>query len=850
MPTSIGGSLFRPRVNAVLAEAAQHHGLVLAVAGASYGKTQAVRDFLRSTKVISSWITLTENDNSSFRFWERFTYGVAQNDPVLAEKLRAFGFPANELQFARYLALPQEAGYADAKGIFVFDDVHVIHNSQVLQFIERSVQAPFPNHCTFLLARREPALSLASLAAKGRVTLLGEEVFRFTEAEIQAFFRQEEVPFAVQNIAQLHRATGGWPFAVRLLGLALQRTPNEKAALLAVKQNVFQMMEQEAYADFPAEVQKNLIELSLVSQLPLAFLRTLADANKDFFIANPQISAFLLFDSLSKEYRVHPLYLEFLTAKQGLLSEDEKRAIYRRAASWCLHNEFPLMALELYAKVREYGCILQLLLAYPVVIPRDTAEYFVRILEALEPPEGEAVRGYFMIRDGFLPRMLLDAGRFAQAEAMALEAVARWEASDAPYAAVLLYSCYNSLGHIKMHTSVKNHQYDFDQYYQKALGVFRRNPALAQTAKLDAPIGCAGVRSFACAVGVGAAPGEFDAFLQAAQNMSAGMAQVFPGFYAGYDDLAACELAFYRSQAEQVHSCAQQAIAKAQAKAQFEIEAMAVFYLLRWALLEGDCKLADRLLCQLRKVAQQPAFLNGQLFYDLITAGFYVQIHLPSFLPAWLLSFSSLEDFASNMPLRERILHALCLLTTQRYAEVLLLLQTPAQQEVDGDFLLGELIFSVLRAVARLHSGDESGALADFAAAYGHSQNGALAMPFLERGRDTCALVKLALKQTDCTIPRGWLKTIDLRAAAYAKKAAVVGAAFKKQHNVSAPIALTRREAQILGDLYQGLTRQEIAATRYVSINTVKTEIQALYAKLDVESGLEAIRIAVERGLV
>jgi len=53
-----------------------------------------------------------------------------------------------------------------------------------------------------------------------------------------------------------------------------------------------------------------------------------------------------------------------------------------------------------------------------------------------------------------------------------------------------------------------------------------------------------------------------------------------------------------------------------------------------------------------------------------------------------------------------------------------------------------------------------------------------------------------------------------------------------------------------LSDLYHGLSREEIAATRHISINTVKTVLQSVYIKLGANNNVDAIRIAIEKKLV
>ncbi len=52
---------------------------------------------------------------------------------------------------------------------------------------------------------------------------------------------------------------------------------------------------------------------------------------------------------------------------------------------------------------------------------------------------------------------------------------------------------------------------------------------------------------------------------------------------------------------------------------------------------------------------------------------------------------------------------------------------------------------------------------------------------------------------------------------------------------------LTEKEFEILKDIYEGNTNKQLAAKHFVSINTIKTHIQNIYDKLDVNSRSSAI---------
>ncbi len=68
--------------------------------------------------------------------------------------------------------------------------------------------------------------------------------------------------------------------------------------------------------------------------------------------------------------------------------------------------------------------------------------------------------------------------------------------------------------------------------------------------------------------------------------------------------------------------------------------------------------------------------------------------------------------------------------------------------------------------------------------------------------------------------------------------------------NIPLEIDLTNREREVLGCLVQGLAYKQVAGELEVSIDTVRTDIKAIYGKLQVHSVAAAVGRAIREGLV
>jgi DNA-binding NarL/FixJ family response regulator len=86
-----------------------------------------------------------------------------------------------------------------------------------------------------------------------------------------------------------------------------------------------------------------------------------------------------------------------------------------------------------------------------------------------------------------------------------------------------------------------------------------------------------------------------------------------------------------------------------------------------------------------------------------------------------------------------------------------------------------------------------------------------------------------------------------LRAVVAGEGSAVVAADLPR---VGAEFGLTAREQEVLTALWRGLSSTEIGRELRISRTTVKYHLRQIYAKLDVHSRLEAVRVLIEGATV
>lgn len=843
-------NMARPRLDMILDDAVQCK-LIYVIAGTGYGKTQIVRRYIdeHHDEAVIRWMQLTESDNIGSRYWEHLTHIISIDNPDLAEKLREIGFPDTLARFKQFTQILKRSEHRSHKTFLVLDDFHLIKSKEALIFAERCAHLQIPGACVIIISRTEPEIDVMTLYAKKMVYVISENELRFTDDEITDYLKWKNIPFSRRDVVQYHDITKGWALAVQMMGLILKRIPNNNdLAVSVMKQSIFKLFETEVFTELPSDIKKIMVQTALISDFPSA-LAGKAERLAEFIMVTPELYSFIWFDRYSGEYRIHPLFLEFLLNKQDILSDEEKLDTYKQAADWCYGNKFYTDAMKYFAESRQFNRMLELLRAYPYKLPHDMSEYCLRIIERIEPVGDEdADRSLVMLKNIFVPLLLVSCGKYIEAEEKAFLVIDAWKNAKTDLTSEVLYSIYGTLAYIDMFRCVSTHKYNAQAYASELVEYGKRlnKPPL----KTTGPFNIAEIRSFATLVGENADISAFERFLESERKTISFISKTQTDIYHGYDDLVACELSFFRNQPTEAKNNAYQSIVAAREKKQYSIEAMALQYLLRISIAEGDYPLFVKIHKQLNDQLSIPDFYNRQLFYDLYTGFFYAQLGLPDMVSDWLIMDESEPPVDVRIPTREIIVGVKCHIALKQFDHALTVLCGSYPREEHERFMFGELTLTLLSAVAKINSDNKNGALTDFIRAYELSCFGEFEMPFIELGRNLHPLVVLALSNMNCPISDGWLKKTERKASAYAKKSEFIAGKIKRKKNIDVAVQITDRERDVLIDIYQGLTREDIAATRYLSVNTVKKILQSIYIKLDAETNIDAIRVALEKKLI
>ncbi|MCL2106515.1 MAG: LuxR C-terminal-related transcriptional regulator [Oscillospiraceae bacterium] len=859
--TDEGGILRRPRIDNLL-ESALEKPVITVTAGPGCGKTHAVYAYLQSSQIRTIWVQLSASDNSPARFWENFALAVSRRSATLADAVRSLSMPTNQSELSVFAGMLADEIKPRYRYALVFDDLHLVHEASVRWFIRALTYGIWsgsfeqlrahdrkggsaPGGSLILITREDCGFDSESLVAEGRMAQIGEQELSFTKSETLELFRFMGIPVtpALQSgLDGIYADTKGWAFMTGMAGRLLQKRPDGvKYIKSTLRYNMSKLIENEIFLHNSPEINKFLSKLSLIGYLSADLISRLEDGDR-LIKELMRCSSLVRYDAYMNVYHIHHLMQEFLLEQRDLLTREEKRDVYLTAARWCLEHEQKMDAAGYYARAEDYDAVVGIVYQFPQIIPFDQARLLFELLDGA-PTGWESIWTHY--RSHYRARLLLCLGRIDEAIGATREILRQLEPlEDSPDKRRNLLGAYYMLGSAHMLACNDTGDYGFAAYFQKAEAYLEGSGFT--------PLGSmrvATVAPYTVRIGRGA-KGEPEKYIEALARAVPAAARIMDGCMAGLDDLARAELAYYQADIARCRQFAMQALFVAREKGQHEIESRALFYLMRAGLAAGKYEPVKEAVRQMIEQLDTPEFINRYIRFDIQTGWFYGSIGQREHIADWLKSDFSASRSETVISNYEDFARAKYFLLEQDYRGMLAMLSSRGGGFSIGRYLFGQIGLEAYRAVCLYNLREPKEAFEALRGAYELAAPNSLDMIFIEMGNHMRTLVAAARGTAGFGIPDAWLERIQKKAATYAKRVGQVKSQYRLAEGIDGSARLTQKELDLLRDLSHGLSRSEIALARGNSISTVKTMLQYIYEKLGAENSMDAVRLAVAKGML
>jgi LuxR family maltose regulon positive regulatory protein len=327
----------RSRVRRCLTEAAT--SCVVVVTGPpGAGKTLAVADWLSTTTKQVAWASLETADTEPRTFWSTLIDAVRQVVPGFGDdSYRSLSQPCigDEL----WSGFLRDANAVPEPTVLVVDDLHHVDNPAVDAGLEWLVEHLPQTFQLVIVSRDDPPFPLGRWRAHGVVGEVRQADLAFRVDEVAEFLATfPDLSLDREDVAILTGRTEGWAAAVQLGVLALLGQPDPGAqvrSLAGDTRMIADFLVAEVLDHQPAEIREFLIALSVLEKFD-ADLGAAVSGRSDADQLLRQLERSNMFlvplDGRRRWYRFHRLFAELLRHELDTRQPDRARSLHLAAA--------------------------------------------------------------------------------------------------------------------------------------------------------------------------------------------------------------------------------------------------------------------------------------------------------------------------------------------------------------------------------------------------------------------------------------------------------------------------------------------------------------------------------------
>ncbi len=352
VPRAHGTFVSRPRLLHALDAGSSSGRIVVVCAPAGFGKSALLAEWTRHAPLPVAWLSLDEADNDPARFWRHVLAALDHAWPGVGSRLGGLLGPPAPATFHRFVAAlindltgPESA--VDG-GALVIDDLHAIDSPEVLESFAYLVEHR-PTALGLLLGSRvDPPLPLARLRARNELTEVRAEQLRFTIDESAALVRGAAgIDMSGDDVAALTARTEGWAAGLQLACISLGGAADPAGFIATFSGShrfVLDYLTEEVLERQPAAVTEFLLQTSLLDRLsaPLCDALTGRADGQEMLEHLERNNLFLVaLDDVREWWRYHHLFAELLRARLLQQRPDRVKHLHNVASVW--HEEHGLV---------------------------------------------------------------------------------------------------------------------------------------------------------------------------------------------------------------------------------------------------------------------------------------------------------------------------------------------------------------------------------------------------------------------------------------------------------------------------------------------------------------------------
>jgi LuxR family transcriptional regulator, maltose regulon positive regulatory protein len=311
--------------------------LTLVIAPAGFGKTTLMAEWAEHQHRGSVvWLSCDQTHREATRFWTALVTAVVNAWPRHGREAAALLERQGE---SPEVAISLANDLGDIKGTvtLVIDDLHMARPTPwvLLTFLQA-----LPENVRMVIGSRvDLPFSLGRLREAGQIGEIREDALRFSVDESARFLQLAGVELAPEDLMGLCELVEGWPAGLRMALLSMRPSGDDASRLLSSfsgsERGLTDFLVAEVLDALPDDVVEFMLETSVLDTFDVSLCAEMVGEDQASRLLAQLLEAHLFLvplDNFGERFRYHNLFGEFLRARLKALGGGRRHRAHLRAA--------------------------------------------------------------------------------------------------------------------------------------------------------------------------------------------------------------------------------------------------------------------------------------------------------------------------------------------------------------------------------------------------------------------------------------------------------------------------------------------------------------------------------------
>ena len=341
-PTTLPATLVTRSVLHARLMAGAGKRLTVVVGSAGAGKSVLLSSWAAARPPgLTSWLSCDEADADPVRFWAGFIEAARVVAPWFGADAAGLLAMDGVMSADVTASIANDAGRLPAGSVIVVDDFHTAAATAGRSMTDLVERWPAETAQLVLSSRFDPPLRLHRLRMAGELCELRDRELYFSLAESRGLLANFGVEVADADLALLHQRSEGWAAALQMAALSLRGAsdPVQAAQALDVRTHaIAEYFISEVLERQSPDVAQFMLDTAVLGELTEGACAAVTGRQDAVALLRSIDAANLFVVALDEErtsFRYHHLVRQVLRAELRARDRDREKAAQLRAAEWC-----------------------------------------------------------------------------------------------------------------------------------------------------------------------------------------------------------------------------------------------------------------------------------------------------------------------------------------------------------------------------------------------------------------------------------------------------------------------------------------------------------------------------------